>query len=684
MQHLIKNFQLNDPFWTRYEHLIKETVIPYQEKALRDEIPDADKSHAIANFQAATDYLKTGVKPTDFYGMVFQDSDVAKWLEAVAYTLILFPDAELEARADEIISLIGSAQQKDGYLNTYFTLNDDKAHFSNLHEAHELYCAGHMMEAAVAYFESTGKRSLLDIMLRMTDCIYRHFIVDQAEGYPGHPEVELALMRMYHATGDQKCLKLAEHFINVRGVDPHFYEKERAKIDWTVWNNDPTNYEYEQNYAPVREQDRATGHSVRAVYLYTGMAALAQETKDASLLNACKRLWNSITEKQMYVTGGIGSTCLGEAFTTAYHLPNDTAYAETCASIGLIFFARKMLALDPDSQYANVMERALYNCVLAGMQLNGTRFFYVNPLEAEPGVSGVAPTHKHTLPERPQWFGCACCPPNIARLLPSIAEYAWSETADTLYSHLYLAGDLKLEQKNTLIHVTSEYPYEGKVKYQVEPLTDSAEFTLAIRIPDWSRHTDITLNGISIFKDNCLCNAGSPDASSASANSTGSADSVCSADSVNSAYTVEYNKGYLYIHRTFIKGDVIELSMDMAPYRIYANTAVSADSGRVAFARGPLVYCAEGIDNDSDVFSLSADSEASIKVLPYDASKLCGIVPMEVGGCQMKSADTLYSQSRPEKTPYSIHLIPYYTWCNRGLNQMRVWLPESGLIHFDK
>ncbi len=645
---------MKDTFWTRYEHLIKDTVIPYQEKALHDEIPGAEKSHAVANFQAAADYLTTGVKPTDFYGMVFQDSDIAKWLEAVAYTLVLFPDAALEARADEMIALVGSAQQADGYLNTYFTLNDDKAHFSNLHEAHELYCAGHMMEAAVAYYEATGKRALLDIMLRMTDCIYEHFITQGAEGYPGHPEVELALMRMYQATGEKKCLELAEHFINVRGVDPHFYEKERAKIDWTVWNNDPANYEYEQNYAPVREQDHAAGHAVRAVYLYTGMALLAQETQDAALVDACRKLWNSITEEQMYVTGGIGSTCLGEAFTTAYQLPNDTAYAETCASIGLIFFARRMLELDVDSRYANVMERALYNCVLAGMQLNGTRFFYVNQLENEPGVSGVIPTHKHTLPERPQWFGCACCPPNVARLLPSIAEYAWSETADTLYSHLYLAGDLKLEHKNTLIHVRTEYPYEGHASYEIEPLDGSADFTLAIRIPDWSRHTDVVINGVVVFKDNCLNGA-----------------------DVNGKTVIEYRKGYLYIHSTFVKNDVIELIMDMAPYRIYANTKVSADSGKVAFARGPLVYCAEGTDNDEDVFSLSAAPDAAITVLPYDEKKLYGIVPMEVSGYRLHSSNALYSQARPARTACNIRLVPYYTWCNRGLNQMRVWIPEN-------
>ena len=656
MQTLLKHFQITDSFWTRYEHLIKETVIPYQEKALHDQIPNAEKSHAIANFQAAAEYLKTGIKPSDFYGMVFQDSDVAKWLEAVSYTLVLFPDAELEARADEIIELVGSAQQADGYLDTYFTLNDDKAHFSNLHEAHELYCAGHMMEAAVAYYESTGKRSLLDIMLRVTDCIYEHFITQKAEGYPGHPEVELALMRMYQASHEQKCLALAEHFINVRGVDPHFYEKERKKIGWTVWNNDPTNYEYEQNYAPVREQDCATGHAVRAVYLYTGMAMLAQETKDSALLDACKRLWNSITEEQMYVTGGIGSTCLGEAFTTAYHLPNDTAYAETCASIGLIFFARRMLELDMNSRYTNVMERALYNCVLAGMQLNGTRFFYVNPLEVEPGVSGIIPTHKHTLPERPMWFGCACCPPNVARLLSSIAEYAWSETDDTLYSHLYLAGDLRLEQKKATIHVETEYPYHGTVKYEIEPADSSAEFTLAIRIPDWSSHTDVRINDVPIFKGNHLYDA----------------------NKTNVYADIEYHQGYLYIHRSFLKDDEIEVNMDMTPYRIYANAKISADSGRVAVARGPLVYCAEGVDNDDDdVFSLYADPYSAIDVLPYDANILHGVVQMELNGYHIQNMKSLYSLTRPERTACRIKLIPYYAWGNRGLNQMRVWLPES-------
>ncbi len=661
MQTFIKNFNINDSFWNRYETLIQEVVIPYQEKALHDEIPNVEKSHAVANFVAAAEFLKTGRKPTEFYGMVFQDSDIAKWLEAVSYVLVLSHDKELEKRADELIALIGSAQQADGYLNTYFTLHTEKKHFSNLHEAHELYCAGHMMEAAVAYYESTGKDSLLNIMLKMTDCIYHYFITEKNPGYPGHPEVELALMRMYHATGNKKCLELAAHFINVRGVDPAYYIKEREKIDWTVWNNDPTNFEYEQNAAPVREQTDATGHAVRAVYLYSGMAALALETNDASLTQACQTLWKSILSKRSYITGGIGSTGIGEAFSTDYDLPNDTAYAETCASIGLIFFARRMLELDCNSQYSNMMERALYNCVLAGMQLDGKRFFYVNPLEVIPGVSGKIITHIHDLPERPQWFGCACCPPNIARLLPSIAEYAWGETESTIYSHLYISGDLTVPSKGLTLHTKTEYPFGDTVTYTFEPEQTSASFTLAIRIPDWSRHSQVMLNNTLLYKSSIASEVPAKE---------------CSFSSEHTDVT--YKDGYLYVTGNFTGTDSLTLKLDLTPQRVYANPNVAADSGKVAVQYGPLVYCAEGVDNDNDILSLFLDRKGDISVLPYDRNLLGGIVPLEADAYRQESFSELYrfSTAVPVLTPCKVRLIPYYAWCNRGLNQMRIWIPE--------
>ncbi|HWT74857.1 MAG TPA: beta-L-arabinofuranosidase domain-containing protein [Mobilitalea sp.] len=640
MNDILKKFTISDQFFGRYETLIKNTVIPYQEKALKDEIPGADKSHAIENFKAAAKILETGICDSEFYGMVFQDSDVAKWLEAAAYSLVMFPDKELEKRCDEIIDLIGRAQHKDGYLNTYFTVKAPDKRWTNLAEAHELYCAGHMMEAAVAYAECTGKTKLLDIMCGMADHIYQRFIEDGAEGYPGHPEVELALMRMYRYTGNEKYLELAKHFIDVRGVDSDYFAKENERKGWTVWNMNCQDKENAQNHLPVRQQTKAVGHAVRAVYLYTGMVDVAATSKDEALITACKTLWENITQNRMYVTGAIGSAHEGEAFTKDYHLPNDTAYAETCASIGLIFFARKMLDLEKNSKYADIMERALYNGVLAGMQLDGTRFFYVNPLEVIPGISGEAVTHRHTLPQRPKWFTCACCPPNVARLLPSIGSYAWSEEGDTIYSHLYIGGVLDLTDTiQGRIKVQTNYPYDGKVIYSFEPSNELMRMTLAIRLPLWSTNTTIKLNGRE-------------------------------ADYVS-------KDGYAYLTKAFHSGDEVTVSFDMNVKRIFACKEVSADSGKVAFSRGPLVYCLEGVDNNGDILGLRVKKDAAASVGEYDKAKLEGIVEITIDGYRVSNSDTLYSYERPKAEPCKLNLIPYYAWGNRGLNQMRVWIPET-------
>lgn len=639
MSNLLKQFTVADSFWEKYEALLTDVVIPYQEKALRDEIPDAAKSHAVENYEQAARVLETGRCDEEFYGMVFQDSDLAKWIEAAAYSLVQKPDPELEQRVDDIISLIGRAQHEDGYLNTYFTVKEPDKRWTNLQEAHELYCAGHMIEAAVAYYESTGKTSLLDIMKRMADHIYKHFIEEGAPGYPGHPEIELALMRLYRVTGDERYLELSRHFVDVRGVDPEYFAKEKEARGWDEFGMDPKDKEYAQNQAPVREQKEAVGHSVRAVYLYTAMADQAATTGDESLIKACETLWNNISRKRMYITGGIGSTAMGEAFTKDYNLPNDTAYCETCASIGLIFFARKMLDLSVDSRYSDVMERALYNTVLAGMQLDGKRFFYVNPLEVIPGISGEAVTHRHDLPVRPKWFGCACCPPNVSRTVTSIAKYAWGVKDHTVYSHLYTGGTLDLtEELGAKVVVTTGYPYEGSVKYQVIPGAENVELTLAIRIPGWSENTKLLING--------------------------------------EKTAIEAVKGYVYITKAFTAEDCVELVLDMEPKRFYANTDVASDSGAVAFQRGPLVYCVEGVDNDGDVLSLRAAKNGSVTMRPYDAELLSGTRVMEIEGYRLQKGEALYSMARPEAVPCTLKAVPYYTWANRGLNQMRVWIPE--------
>lgn len=641
MSDTLKNFIMGEGFLGRYERLIKDSVIPYQEKALRDEIEDAEKSHAIENFRLAATKLETGICEEEFYGMVFQDSDVAKWLEAAAYSLLKYPDEELEQRCDEVIDLIGRAQHQDGYLNTYFTVKEPDKRWTNLEEAHELYCAGHMMEAAVAYAECTGKTKLLDIMCRMADHIYQHFIAEGAEGYPGHPEIELALMRMYRGTNNTKYKDLAEHFINVRGVDSDFFIKESERYPWTVWGNNSHDKEYTQCHAPLREQQKAVGHAVRAVYLYTGMADVANETNDDQLVEACKTLWDNITQCRMYVTGAIGSAYEGEAFTKDYHLPNDTAYAETCASIALIFFARKMLDLEKHSKYADTMERALYNCVLAGMQLDGTKFFYVNPLEVIPGISGEAVTHRHALPERPKWFACACCPPNVARLLSSLGRYAWSIDGSTIYSHLFIDGELKLENEiHGKVNVKTEYPYDNKVVYNFLPEETVMKLTLAIRLPEWSDKTVIMLN--------------------------------------NSIIEYQNINGYAYIVGDFTKKDEIVVSFDMSIKRIYSSEKVSANSGKIAISRGPFIYCAEGIDNDGNVLGLSISKDANAE---FNASQeLGGIVEITIDGFRTGCENSLYTFKRPKKEACKIKLIPYYAWGNRGLNQMRVWLTEAYYI----
>ena len=637
---LIKKFEVTDGFWGRYGSLIREVVLPYQENALNDRIEGAEKSHCIENFRMAAEKLRTGKCDGEFYGMVFQDSDVAKWLEGAAYSLAQQPDAELEQRCDEIIELIGQAQHEDGYLNTYFTVKEPDKRWMNLHEAHELYCAGHMIEAAVAYAECTGKVRLLEIMRGMADHIYRHFIEEGAEGYPGHPEIELALMRLYRCTGKEKYKELALHFINVRGVDSDYFIQERQKNNWSVWGGHPTDKEYAQNAAPVRMQHKAVGHAVRAVYLYTGMADAAVETKDESLTEACKTLWNNITQCRMYVTGAIGSAYEGEAFTKDYHLPNDTAYAETCAAIGLIFFSDKMLYLDRNGKYADVMERALYNCVLAGMQLDGTRFFYVNPLEALPGISGEAQTHKHALPVRPKWFACACCPPNVARLLSSLSEYAWHAVEGTLFSNLFVGGSLDLgDTLGGKITLETSYPYENKIEYHFEPKKEAMTMTLAVRIPAWSGNTVINLNG--------------------------------------SPAECEFKNGYAYLHGNFGSEDVVTVELDMSVRKIYTSNKVSANTGKAAVERGPLIYCAEGVDNEGDVLSLSLKKNGKITVGEYFSDKLYGIRELYAEGYREDISDSLYSYEAPAAKECSITMVPYYVWGNRGLNQMRVWIPEK-------
>lgn len=615
-------------FIGRYQKLVTETVIPWQEKILWDEAPDTEKSHAIANFINAGKALRGEDTGDGFYGMVFQDSDVAKWIESASYSLMNDPNPELEAELDKVIGYIAGAQDKDGYLNTYFTIKDQDKRWTNLHEAHELYVAGHMIEAACAHFEATGKRTLLDVMQKNTECIYDHFITKNNPGVPGHPEIELALMKLYRITGDKKALELCAHFLNKRGQDPELFIREADNRTWSVWGSNPRDegdLEYRQCDKPLRELTQATGHAVRAVYLYAGMADYASETEDKELQGACGRLWKNIVERKMYVTGGIGSTVLGEAFTVDYDLPPDTAYAETCASVGLMFFASRMLENELKGEYADVMERAFYNTVLAGMQLDGKRFFYVNPLEVNPGISGVAVTHKHDLPVRPKWYQCACCPPNVARLIESFGKYAYGENESTSFCHMIASGKVVFKNGMTL-ECETDYPHGMNVKYTVK-----GNGKLAVHIPGWSKDFSVAVNG-------SLVHPG-------------------------------LDNGYIYID---INGSsVIEIKLDDAPHFVYASSRIPRAAGMVSLRRGPLVYCFEGVDNGS-VKTLRIDRNYAPVVSSYSAELQADT--LSVKAVRENDSEELYSDVPPAVTPCEATAVPYYTWGNRGETEMRVWM----------
>ena len=624
-----------DGFIHKFQKLIKEVAIPYQYSVLNDNAEgNKIKSHVVKNFINAASVLEGKGEGDGFYGAVFQDSDGAKWLEAVAYSLVIFPDEDLEKKADEFIDIIAAAQDKNGYLNTYYTIKDQDKRWTNLLEGHELYCSGHMLEAACAYYEATGKRTLLDVMIKNVEYIYTTFMDEsnpvKFNGIPGHPEIELALMKLYSLTGMKKALELAKHFIDKRGTDPHYFENEVKNRNWKVWGMDPVDTEYFQGNAPIKELNYATGHSVRAVYLYTGAAEVASQTGDKELVEACKRLWNNIIQKRMYITGGIGSTGNGEAFTVDYDLPSDTAYCETCASIGLIFFSSRMLEMEVNRKYADIMEKAFYNTVLAGMQEDGKRFFYVNPLEVIPGIAGVAITHKHDLPQRPTWYACACCPPNVCRLISSFGKYAYGENENTVYCHLYAAGTMNFEN-GAKIKCKTEYPYKFNIEYSVVSTPDN--FKLAVRIPSWSKEWKVKKNENKIEK-------------------------------------VELESGYIYI--PISKDDVINIELDSNPYIVYPSAKIPDLSGQIAVCRGPIVYCAEGVDNKDEVIGLFITKyPTEIKVNKFEN----GIVTLVVPGFRQEDTQQLYLDEEPNLLKENIIMRPYYSWANRGKTQMKVWFP---------
>ena len=550
---------------------------------------------------------------------IFWDSDIAKWIEAAAYTINKSPDKELEAVIDGVVDLIEKNRDENGYFNIYFTVCEPDNRFVN-RMAHELYCAGHLTEAAVAYYNATGKGKFLRLMCDYMDYIEKVFIIEDSAEFctPGHEEIELALVKLYDCTGNKKYLDMSSHFVEARGT--------RQKDEDSPYY---ISHAYDQTHKPVREQERAEGHSVRATYLYCAMADLALRLNDKSLYDACRRLFMSIAEKQMYVTGGIGSTHYGERFTEDYDLPNDVAYSETCASIGLAFFARRMSLIEPDSIYADIAETAIYNCALAGVSLRGNAFFYLNPLEINMErrrKNKEYYQYKGSLYDtnvRTEVFDCSCCPPNIARMIASIGDFLYTYNENTVFVHHYFESETEFD--GVKITQNTEYPNNGAVKLTVKGMMGK---TVAVRIPAWAEKYEI---GADIIKT---------------------------------------EKGYAYIP---IDADEKEISLDfeMECRLVAANPAIEADIGRVALCRGPLVYCAERIDNGAPLNNLSVSQKLNAEIT---FSEEMQAYTVEADGFEDGKFNSLYRTYSPDFAAKRIKFIPYFAFANRGESDMLVWM----------
>lgn len=717
----ISRITVTDTFWRTEQELVRTAVIPFQWDALNDNVPGAAPSYCMHNFKAAARQNaakatqgKTFVPPTytfrgfealpedpahpdpdAFYGFVFQDTDFSKWIEAVGYSLARHPDPELEATADAAIDIVCNAQLDNGYLDTYYILNGMDRAFTNLKDHHELYCLGHLIEGAVAYYQGTGKDKLLKAACRFADYVDSVFGREEGRlhGYPGHEIAEMALVRLYETTGERRYLSLARYFVTERGRSPLYFEAEdrrRAELDGTAVEpntNLPKPYAYYQAHEPVVEQDEAVGHAVRAAYFYSGVADVARLTGDPDLLAACERLWRNIVDRKLYVTGGIGGTHIGESFSFDYDLPNDTAYSETCAAIALAFFARRMLQIRPVGEYADVMELALYNTVLAGMAMDGRSFFYVNPLEVDPDACRRDERKFHVKPVRQKWFGCACCPPNIARIVESIQQYAYtvSDDSSTLYTHLYMGGEanVTLAGRNVTLVMDANLPWRGDGRAVVridggpsaapggvaEGSSGSAVATLAFRLPAW-------------------------------AGGAAAADAVRVGDGADGRLSREVRDGYMYLSGEWRDGDTVTFDFPMPVRILAANPNVREDAGKVAFVRGPIVFCAEGVDNGDDLHLLHVDAAAVAAALDavrvertvfhagadgLDEKGTGEVEPVErdivrltVPGWREAGDDAggpLYAAWRPAaRRTVAVTLIPYFAWANRGENEMTVWL----------
>ncbi len=595
---------IEDEFWAARVETTRKQTLPHIFRM-------CDETGRLSNFDKAA-----GALAGDHEGAFFNDSDVYKAIEAAGYALATRPDADLRGEMDQLIARIAKAQEQDGYLNTFYSLTGEEK-WSDVRNRHELYCAGHLFEAGIAYHQATGERKLLDVAIRFADLIDARFGPGKRVEVPGHEEIELALVALAQHTGDERYLNLAEFFLDQRG-----------RAEGRELYGD-----YCQDHAPARNHDTIVGHAVRAMYLYCGMADVAAITGDQGYLDAMARIWDDLIGRKMYITGGIGPSGHNEGFTVAYDLPNDQAYAETCAAIGMVLWNHRLNLLYRDARYVDVLERALYNGVLSGIALDGKHFFYTNPL-ASRGDN-----------RRVEWFGCACCPPNLARLLLSLGGYIYAQADDALYVNLFIAGraDITLLDTPIVLKQQTRYPWQGAVRLTLEPEAP-VEFALHVRIPGWCHGAQVVLNGQPVTD--------SP-----------------------------VRDGYVTVRRQWQRGDVVELVLPMSIQRIEAHPQVAADRGRVALQRGPIVYCLEGADNNGTVRNLALPRTAAL-VAEHRPDTLGGVTVLRgtaMGVAHEEWDDWSGALYRPAMAvePVEFLAIPYYAWANRAPGEMVVWLPES-------
>lgn len=610
--------KITDAFWSPKISTVASVTVPVCIQQTEVVTP------RIRNFEKVA--RKKGEKHEGIY---YDDSDVYKALEAIAYSLKTNPNAALEKKADEWIDKIAAAQEPDGYLNTYYSLVGLDKRWTDM-EKHEDYCAGHLLEAAVAYYNTTGKRKLLDVAIRFADHIDATFPKQNRHWVSGHQEIELALVKLYHTTNNKKYLKLSDWFLQQRGKG---YGK---GVIWDQWKAP----EYCQDQKPVEGQTEITGHAVRAMYLYTGAADVAAETGNTQYTDAMKRVWEDVVYRNMYITGGIGSSGKNEGFTIDYDLPNEHAYCETCASVGMVFWNQRMNLLTGESKYFDVLERSLYNGALAGLSLSGDRFFYGNPLASNGGYG------------RSEWFGTACCPSNISRLVASLGQYIYATSEQAIWINLFVSGStvVPVGKNNIMVTQQSNYPWDGKITIAVSP-DKKIKHVVNVRIPGWAKGEPApgeTYQYLTAPKPfGFLVN--------------------------NKPAEYKMVNGYAVIDREWKKGDVITLDLPMDIQRVVATDKITADQDRVALERGPLVYCLEQTDNNNNVFNIFLPDDAKVEAVPKE-SLLGGVVVLNATGSVVEaSADGLSVSSKAKP----VTAVPYFTWANRGNGQMQVWIPRK-------